>query len=355
MPNYSSGVLVNGQALATKKSNSPELRRQMPSIFELALRNQSISIPDAQALRVSPLRPVDVNFFTSIAPGAGTAKAYNHTGSVGNSGKINVVYLQTVETFSLPQKLGYNNIIKYTEMWANQYAQAWRNLRTRQDNLALAYLYSNRNQLTAATMTTRLASSGLGSYWDDTNYALALPAGNTDMFIANAKAAMMSSFYEGPYDMVVDVQLATYIEKFMNQGAGNQVNTSYQFSDVNFARTQVNIDSTYGGGTGIIMPQGQFAGLCWNEGLNVKGQFEDEGGPVGILTTVPDPFGSGAVADISMYTQRADTSSDSYGGSTQDIVDQVELTLTMGYVLAPLSLASDSVAMEVAQRSGVPA
>jgi len=55
MANYASSVLAKGQALATEKFNAPEKRRQMPTVMELALKNQHISIPDAQALRVSPL------------------------------------------------------------------------------------------------------------------------------------------------------------------------------------------------------------------------------------------------------------------------------------------------------------
>lgn len=354
MANYASGVLVNGQAIVTKKYNAPETRRQMPTVFELALKNQHISIPDAQALRVSPLRPVDVNFMTNIAPGTGTAKAYNHTGTIGNSAKVQVVYIQTVETFSLPRKIAYNNIISYTKMFANQYEQAWKNIRTRQDNAALAYLYSVRNQLDAGTMSARLATAGLGSYWDTTsgNFALALPASAQPLFIANLKAAMSASFYDGEYDVIADIQTSVTIENYMNQGAGNFNNTSWQFAGCNFARTQQVIDPTYTAGATLALPSGQFAGLCWNEGLNVKGVFEDEGGPVGILTTAPDPFGSGAVCDLSMYTQRADTSANTTGGSPEDIVDQWECTVTMGYIVPPLSLALDSVVLEVSQKSG---
>lgn len=353
MANYATGVLVNGQAIVTKQYNAPEQRRQMPSVMELALKNQHISIPDAQALRVSPLRTVDVNYFKNIAAGSATAKAYNHTGTIGDSAKINVTYQQTVETFSLPRKLGYNNIIKYTEMFANQYEMAWKNLKTRQDVLALAYLYSVRNQLDATTMGTRLATAGLGSYWDAVNYALALPAADQPLFIAQVKAAMAASYYTGEYDIVADVQKSLQIENYMNQGAGNFSNTSWQFAGCNFARTQQNIDSAFTAGVVLAMPKGAFAGLCWNEGINVKGDFGGEGSSIGILTTAPDPFGGQAIADVSMYTQRADTSADTTGGSPEDIVDQWEITLTMGYVAPPLSLTGDSSVMEISQLAGI--
>jgi hypothetical protein len=50
-----------------------------------------------------------------------------------------------------------------------------------------------------------------------------------------------------------------------------------------------------------------------------------------------------------MYSQRADTSANGTGGSTQDMVLQVELTVTMGYVVPPLSLAGDSAVFEIVQ------
>jgi hypothetical protein len=74
LANYALSVLAKGQAKITQKFNAPELRRQTPSVLGLALQNQDISIPRAQDLRTSPLRPVDVNFFTNIAPGTATAK-----------------------------------------------------------------------------------------------------------------------------------------------------------------------------------------------------------------------------------------------------------------------------------------
>ena len=191
-------------------------------------------------------------------------------------------------------------------------------------------------------------------WWDETNGALVVPSAYSSTFIAQAKAAMVASYYMGEYDIISDIKMATVFENYMNQGTGNYSNTQWQFSDCNFTRTQQQIDSTYNNGVTLAMPAGQFAGLNWNEQLNVKGVFQDEGGYVGILTTAQDPYGSGAVADLSVYTQRADTTADTTGGSPEDIVDQFELTLTVGYVLPPLTTANDSVVMEIVQAPVAP-
>lgn len=347
MANYAASVLAKGQATVSAKYQTPEQRRQMPSVMGLALKNQSISIPDAQALRVSPLRTVDVNYLTNIAAGAGTAKVAVHTGTYGDSGTINVVYVQHVEPFSMPLKIAANSIYDYDMLFANRLEMAWKNLRTRHDNSALAFILANRCQLSNAVMMPLIASANPG-IWSDANLALEVAQTDKAVFIQRIKAMMAARFYTGGYDVITDLQLAQQFEFQMNQGAGNFANTNFQFGDANITATQVAVSSAYTGGAALIMPAGTLAGLNWNEQLNRKG-VNYGNNTTGDLGTATDPMGSGAVADVSYYVGRADTSANGSGGSTQDMVPQWELTLTIGYVAPPLSLASDSVIHLTAQ------
>jgi hypothetical protein len=346
MSDYAASVLAKGQTVVTAKYQTPEQRRKIPTVMELAIKNQSISIPNAQDLRLSPLRTVDVNFLTNIAAGSATAKVAAHTGTYGDSAKINVVYVSHVETLSLPRKLWYNNILSYQEQFTNLYEMKWKNLRTRQDTSALAFLFANRCQLSAAVINPQVASSGFGTggvgVWNETNFAAEVDQTYKNRFLQAAKSFMAARYFTGPYDVIADLQMAAQFEFQMNQGAGNVTNTSFQFGDANIATTQDQVSSFYPQGSSLIMPQGTLAGLVWNEGLNKAGVNAGQNS-VGNLGTQADPLGSGAIADISMYTARADTSANTTGGSTQDIVDQYEITLTIGYVAPPLSVASDSV------------
>lgn len=350
MANYAASVLAKGQAKLTKKFNAPELRRQTPAVMGLALQNQEISIPNAQALRTSPLRPVDVNFFTNIAPGSATAKAALHTGTIGDSSAINVTYVQVVETFSLPAKLADNSIYEYEELFNNQYEQKWMNLRTRQDLAAQAYLYAHRCQLSSAVVNARAASANAGNF-NGTNFALDVANIDQKLYLQRAKSFMDAQYYVGGYDMVADLQIGANLEFAKNQGSSNANNYAFQFGNVDIYQTQTVIDPAYTLGASLIMPRGTFAGLNWNEALNRRGYGQMIPTALGMVGTAADPFGSGAVADISWYSQRADTSSNTSGGSTQDFVDQWELTLTIGYVTPPLSLAGDSAIFEIAQAS----
>lgn len=348
MSDYATAVLAKGQALITKKYQEPEQRRKMPTVFELALKNQDYSIPDAQVLRTSPLRPVDVNFFTNVVPGTATAKAYNHTGTYGDSGKVNLVYVSMVETMSIPRKIGDNNFNSYQAIFNNLYEMKWKNLRDRHDNAALAFLYANRCQLGAGAIAPSLASANAGT-WNPGTFALEISQADKQLFIQRVKSAMSSRYFAGDLDIIADLQLGAGFDYASQQGAGNFANIQYQFAGTTIAVTQAIVDPAYALGAVLALPKGMYAGLNWNEALNRRGVDAGTSDSIGILGTIKDPLGSGAIADLSMYTQRADTSANTTGGSTQDIVDQWELTLTIGYALPPLSAASDSVVMEFGQ------
>jgi len=347
MANYATSVLAKGQAVVTAKNQAPEQRRKMPTVMELALKNQEVSIPNAPDLRKSDLRPVEIYYQKDIAQGSGTAKAAAHTGSFGDSGKIELTYVTHVETMSLPRKIAQNNIITYQQMFNNLYEMKWKNLRTRHDNSALAFLLANRMQLSAAVVNPQIASAAPGT-WNDTNYALEIDATKAARFAQKAKSFMASRYYLGQYDVIADLQIADEFEFASQQGAGNAVNQGWQFADMNISRTQDVISSAYGNGSMLILPANMFAGMYWNDALNKSGVNAGEN-EVGTLGTKADPFGSGAVADISMYTGRADTSANTTGGSTQDIVDQWEIALTIAYALPPLATTGESVVSLVAQ------
>jgi len=168
--------------------------------------------------------------------------------------------------------------------------------------------------------------------------------------LKKAKDYMAARLYMGQYDVVADLQIASEFEFANQQGQGNNTNLGWQFADMNISKTQSVVSSAYGAGAMLILPAGLFAGMYWNDALNKSGVNAGEN-EVGTLGTVADPFGSGAVADISMYTKRADTSANTTGGSTQDIVDEWELSLTVAYALPPLSTAGESVVHMVGQSS----
>jgi hypothetical protein len=122
MANYATSVLAAGQGVVTSKNQAPEQRRKVPTVMELALKNQQIAIPNADELRKSELRTVEIHYQKNVAAGSATAKAHDHTGTYGDSGKVELTYITHVETLSLPRKIAQNNILQYQQMFNNLYA-----------------------------------------------------------------------------------------------------------------------------------------------------------------------------------------------------------------------------------------
>lgn len=351
MSNYALGVLAKGQSIVTDKYQAPEQRRKQPTVMELALKNSEISIPNANDLRSSPLRTVEINYLSNITPGSATAKVARHTGSYGDSSKTTLVYVKHVELFSLPRKLADNSIFQYQQLFNNLYEMKWKNLRKRHDDTALAFVYANRCQLSNTVMDPQVAAANAGT-WNGTTtptYALEISLANKALFAQFAKSFLAARLMGGFYDVIADLQIARQLEYYVNQGSANNANTAFQNTDFDLTVTTDVIDSNYANGASLWMPKGMLAGFSYNEPLNRRGVNED--GYVGSLGVQADPFGSGAIADISMYTDRADTSGNTTGGSTQDIVDQWEISLEMAYALPPLTTASDSVVHEIAQKA----
>lgn len=348
MANYSASVLAKGQAMVSAKYQAPEQRRKIPSLMERALQNQEVSIPNAPELRVSEHRPVEINYFTDIAPGNTVTKAALHTGGIGDTKAATLTYVTHVETIGIPRKIADNNIATYQQMFNNLYETKWKNLRQRHNDSVLAYLQAHRCQLSAATMNPIIASAGAGK-WNEDTFALEISGADQKLFAQKLKSFMFARMFYGELDVFADIQTAAMFEFLMNQGTGNQTNLGFQYSGLNIARTQELISADYPNGAVFTLPQGLLAGMPWNEPLNRRGVNGGSTDSIGNLGTVADPFGSGAVADISTYTSRKDTSADANNGSPQDIQDEYELTLTIAYVLPPLSTENDSVLHLVGQ------
>ena len=345
MANYVASALAKAQAKVTQQWGASELRVITPSVVGLALKNKDIAIPAPEQLRVHENRVVDINYFTKRAAGAGTAKAAAHTGSKGDSAKVNLTYITHVETFSVNAKLANNNIFAYEEILANELKQAWDNLLARHNTSAVDFLETNRMQLGAAALADAIAASGAGA-WEDTNKTLEMSVADKDLRLQKAESFLAARYFTGMYDAVVDLQTWGDMMYLINQGAGNNQNLSYQFGNTTMVQSQKALTANYTKGAFYLMPKAGFAGICWNDKLNRENYQKDA--TIGLFTTMADPYGLGAVADLSVYSGRVDSSADTTGGSLQDVKDEYELTLTIAYASAPLSTANDSVIHQIA-------
>lgn len=339
MANYTASALLAAQAKFMPQWNLPELRRKQNPALMLALKNTAVTIPGHMELRKKDDRPVKAYIKTKRAQSAVAAKAHNHTGGKADSSEVTLVWQKFVEPFSIHLKQGQSNIFNYEEQLAHEMMESAKNIHNRAGTSSLAYLQSNRNQTAAP------ATGGAGS-WNNVNYALEIAANNEKVFFQNIASFMRKQNYRGEYDILADSTQYRKAEFNSNQGQGNDNNLSFQFRGLNIAETTEDIDANYTNGAALIMPASSFAGLAWNDPANRagKGNYDSYLGGYGMVS---DPLGSGINFDFHAYTERTDGSAS--GGGVEDEVLQAEMTLTIAWVLPPLTEAGASVVFEAAQ------
>lgn len=339
MANYTASALLAAQAKFIPQFESPEVRRKQDPALMLALKNRTVTIPGHNELRLKDDRPVKAYIKTKRAASATAAKAHNHTGTKADSKEVTLAWVKFVEPFTIYLKQGQSNIIGYAEQLSHEMMESARNIHSRAGTAALAYLQANRYQLAAP-------STGGAGTWNAANYALEIDASDNQNFFQNIQSFMRVQNFRDMLDVILDSKQYRSYQRIGAQGSGNAVNTAFQVAGLNSYETTETIDANYTDGSALIMPAASFAGLDWNDPVNRKGKG-DYDSVLGGYGIVPDPLGSGLNFDFHAYTTRADGSAQ--GGGVQDEVLEAEMTLTIGWVLPPLSTASDSVVFEAAQ------
>lgn len=339
MANYTASALLAAQVAFQQKFNEPELRRKQNPALMLGLKNQVVTIVDHQELRQKDTRPVKAYIRTRRAPSATVAKSHAHTGTKSDSKEVTLSWIQIVEPFTIQLKQAQSNIYKYQDMLQHELTQSAQNIHDRAGTLSLAYLQSNRTQLAAPT------TNGAGT-WNAANFALEINANKKDYFYQYAASFMRAQNYNGMLDYVADQPAFREYQRIGAQGAGNNTNLAFQMSGMNIAETTETVDANYQNGAVLSMPEGAFAALPWNDPQNLKGKGNYDSFNGGYGTTV-DPLGSGLLFDFHAYTLRSDGSA--LGGTVQDETLEGELSLTISWNLAPLSIANETPVWEIAQ------
>lgn len=339
MANYTASALLAAQTMFISKFNDAELRRKRNPALEMGLKNQVVTIVDHQNLRQKDTRPVKAYIRTKRANSAVAAKTHNHTGTKADSKEVTLSWITIVEPFTVQLKQGQSNVIAYAEQLSHELLESAKNIHDRAGTLSLAYLQANRTQLAAP------ATGGAGN-WNAANYALEIAGANKDYFYQYAQSFMRKQLYRGTLDVIADQTAFRNSQRLNAQGVSNGTNLNFQMSGMNIAESVEDIDANYANGAVLMMPEGAFAALPWNDPVNLKGKGNYDS-VLGGYGTVPDPLGTNLKFDLHAYTERNDGSA--LGGSVQDEKLEAELSLTIAWTLAPINTANETPVWEVAQ------
>lgn len=162
-----------------------------------------------------------IDVFQRVAPGAGTSRACEGTGT-GTTVNVPLVYNGFREEFKLSWIEHEGNRTKYQEAFNYMFAEKLRNLYSRIDTAAIANLEAN-----VAT------GGGVGSiYAADTNPDhKAVPLADHSNFFNNAMVEMMENDFNGPFFNVSTTSQVALQRFDAQQGANNDTNLSWMQTD----------------------------------------------------------------------------------------------------------------------------
>lgn len=338
MANYAPSDLVAGQAKFNEKFLSGEWRMPDSAAFKTAT-NGSVANPMLAGLHTREDRAVTAYFPIRQAATDGTARAHDHSGARGDSLGESITWSTFSEPFSISLKQADNNVFDFAEMYAASQKNAIFNIVNRLDAWFVAQLLAAKTEINAG--------GGNGAYDGVTTNDYQYPSGANDFFYQNVKAMMDFNLYNGGVTAIVDSPAWVLAQKNLNQGTANSINEQFQFmgydSIVPTTRAVLDVPTTYSA-SAITFESGLVGAIPWIPKQNRKALNPalalSNNGDYGFVS-IPD---LGIDFAIHSYAERADNSA--VNGETQDLTINVELSVDLGFVPAPLGAlrgANDSV------------
>lgn len=335
MANFDTGNLVVAQTILADKYAQPEMRMKPSPAFSLLTKNDNFLVVGAETLKTRDDRPIEAHLLARTKRSAGTARAYNHTGTVDDSIKKTLSWVTKSDKTSISLKLLNKSVHDFRVVLANKLEQCMMNVLEDYETAAIAYLKSARSQVSATLKG--------GATFNATSKVVDIAAANKAQFYQILKSAMRQNKYSAQLDVIADSNMYISAEYQAAQGGGNSANTAFQFNGLNIVESIELADAGYTAGTVLAMPKQSACALTWIPKENREG-FGDYNSFVGGYGTIQDPWGLGLEFAVHGYAQRADTSA--ANGDAQDVSMEFEVSLDTSFNTAPLSTANESVVFQ---------
>lgn len=324
-------ALLAGQAKFNERMLSAEWRMPDSAIIKAASLAE-IANPALTAVRTREDRTVSVYFPVRQSATNGTARAAAHTGARGDSSSENLNYSTYSEPFSISLKQADNNVFSFAEMFAATQRNAIINLLARLDAGLAALLVADKSGVNGG--------GGNGTF-NGTDDVYEVPASEINYLFQNAKDSLWYNNYRGEIIALADSKAFSLSQRLRAQGSANATNFGFQFDGMQvIGTTRTLLGSSYDGSV-IAYENGLVAIVPWIPKQNRKALDPEKAmtyvGDYGqiIVPELPNfPFA------IHAYAERADNGS--YGGYTQDVTMQFEVSVDIAYASAPMSISTAS-------------
>jgi hypothetical protein len=334
-------ALLAGQAQFNERFQRGEWR--LPDSAALAVAAKAeIANPSLAEVRTREDRTVYAYFPIRQSATNGSARAAAHTGARGDSLSKTLSWTTYSEPFSISIKQADNNVFSFVQMYAATLQNALINLIARLDAALVAALVADKTQYNAG--------GGNGSV-NSTDDIYEVPSAEANYFFQNAKQTLWFNLFRGQIMGIVDDKAFGLMQRLAAQGSANATNFGFQFAGMDIVGTTRTVLGTGYNGSGVFFENGLVAVAPWIPKQNRKPLDPEKAMTyIGDYGQISVPQFPGVNFAIHAYAAREDNGS--YGGYTQDVTLQFEVSLDLAYQSAPLSTirgASDSVVYGVGQ------
>ncbi len=334
MANFATADLVKAQAKLIGAFQSGELRFRDPVVHKLFLRNTSIMMPDFTGLRTREDRTVETNYTIRQSRSLGTGRSFNHTGAQGDSAILTPSWTTHNDKFVSTLKEADNNLYSIEEMHASKVNNVVANFAEGLETVATAFLFASRSGVNVSTAEgTFDATDDVFKITESTNGERAIQITRMNMDINKWQGI--------GFTMVCDSIAFNKFQFDAAQGISNQTNTSFQFQGVEFVHdptltaAAAGLTGAYAKGFWIAVPDGTIAALPWIPVQNRNG-VETKENSYGQLMNPVDSV------NYAMHSYQERVNGTSLGGYTQDVKIESEISLDVAYIVAPLTVSTES-------------
>ena len=342
MANYTLANLVKAQIKLQGEFAQNDTRYRIPAVFQLFLNGAERFFPNYKSLKTAVNRSVETNYFARTSQALlTTAPAHDHTGTGGDSGILALAWQPYKTTFSTTLKQANNSTWSFQEEYTNEIRQKVIDFADGLDDVAGAYLFSNRSGASDGDVSPKVVFNGINDVY------VVADANKTEVATLIKTVADLNKYQGQVIDVACDSFLYTEVLKLANQGAGNDTNTSFQFlnttwiHDPKMGARAVALDPTYVKGFGVAVPRGHIACADWISLQNRQGVETS----VNMYGTLMNPV-DGLSYGVHSYETRADGSG--VNGQTQDVLTETEMSIFLSFNHAPSKVTDETPLMAFA-------
>ena len=342
MANYADSVWSAAQYKLNEMMNMPEFKYKPSAALSVFMKNTNFLVPASERERLWNQKPSDQTSVTlktlnkqSIT--TGSARAYNHSGSINDSSTTTASYTTYSAKFKYSIKQADRNVFALGEEIAAQIRSAAIALHSSIETALMSSLNTNRSQV----VVSATPQSGT---WDGTNYWFGVANADEDYYFQVIQSFMREQYYAGMFDVINSINADMKMARLAQQGSGNATNLGWQIPGINaVASTELTAETGYDY-MSYILPEGTIGILPWIPDLNRTG-FGNTFQNGGSYSNMADPLGSGLTFAVHQYAAGADNQS--AAGETQDVDVEVEMSVDLAPVYAPMSTSNASPVFKV--------